>query len=230
MEWNRPAETLYGWCRCEAVGRNIVDVTPAEISRESAAAIMKTLGAGEIWSGEFPVRTRGGETFVASVTDVPVVDDGAVVGVVGVSARANGPASLRSSVVRFAAGCDVVWHDRVHLRIGYGSASVPVSEPHLLQLLSLIAMRYTAALDEGAPLHIDIGPAEDSLLAGFGLPPVPLAYVHIGHESRAGATLLRDEISSARPSNFAATLTRLLGGWLFAADGGETHLLVPVEA
>ncbi len=229
LEWNPAAERLYGWLRSEALGRNVVDVTPAMMSRETAAEIMQALGAGTIWSGEFPVRTRQGKSFVASVTDVPVVRDGTVAAIIGVSAPSSGPASLRPSVVRFAAGCDMVWRDHVELKFGYGDATVPASEPHLLQLLSLIAIRYVGELDRGAPLQIEVQPAEESLLSGFGVPRVPTVHILVGTTRSAVGTLLRDEISSAQPANFAAALTRILGGWLFAESSGATHLLVPVQ-
>jgi PAS domain S-box-containing protein len=85
--WNRHAEKLYGWAASEVLGRDIVEVTPAEASREQAAGIMSRLMAGETWSGEFDVRRRDGTTFPASVTDTPIHDEaGNLVGVVGVSA------------------------------------------------------------------------------------------------------------------------------------------------
>jgi len=85
--WNRCAERLYGWTAREALGHNVVEMVPAEMSREQAAAIMDELRQGRSWSGEFTVRRRNGETFRAWVADTPVLDgDGRLVGVVGVSA------------------------------------------------------------------------------------------------------------------------------------------------
>jgi PAS domain S-box-containing protein len=84
--WNRFAETLYGWPATEAVGRNILDVTPTEQSREQAIPIMARLRAGESWSGEFWVRRRDGTAFPAMVTNSPVRNNkGALIGMVGVS-------------------------------------------------------------------------------------------------------------------------------------------------
>jgi PAS domain S-box-containing protein len=85
--WNRHAERLYGWSAEEAVGRDIMDVTPAASSREQAAEIMSRLMAGEMWSGEFDVRRRDGAAFPALVTNTPIHDDaGKLIGIVGVSA------------------------------------------------------------------------------------------------------------------------------------------------
>jgi PAS domain S-box-containing protein len=84
--WNRFAETLYGWSADEALGRNILDLLPAMVSKERAQEIMTTLREGESWSGEFLVRRRDGLNFPAMVTDTPVYDDeGAIIGVVGIS-------------------------------------------------------------------------------------------------------------------------------------------------
>jgi PAS domain S-box-containing protein len=84
--WNRCAERLYGWPAQEALGRNILDVAPAQMSREQASLILDELRAGRAWSGEFTVRRRDGGTFQAWVADTPVLDaDGRLVGIVGVS-------------------------------------------------------------------------------------------------------------------------------------------------
>jgi PAS domain S-box-containing protein len=84
--WNRFAESLYGWPANEALGRNIMEVTPALVNASKAAEIMSQLREGESWSGEFLVRRRDGKTFPAMVTDTPIYDDaGALIGVVGVS-------------------------------------------------------------------------------------------------------------------------------------------------
>src|SRR3712207_1920384 len=85
--WNSHAEKLYGWSAAEAVGRNILEVTPAETSSAQAAEIMSRLSSGETWTGEFDVRRRDGSVFPAQVSDSPIHDEGGrLVGVVGVSA------------------------------------------------------------------------------------------------------------------------------------------------
>jgi PAS domain S-box-containing protein len=40
--WNRFAETLYGWQSAEVIGRNILEVTPAMVSKPLAAEILST--------------------------------------------------------------------------------------------------------------------------------------------------------------------------------------------
>lgn len=84
--WSKGATELYGWSRSEAIGRNIVDVTPTAQTRDQAASIMTLLKAGEIWNGQFKVRRRDGTEFIADVRDVPVFDAvGRLIGIVGIS-------------------------------------------------------------------------------------------------------------------------------------------------
>lgn len=84
--WNRAAEQLYGWQEAEVLGRNIVDITPAETSKEQAMDIMNRLIVGEHWSGEFIAKRRDGTIFAAIVTNAPITDDkGEIIGVIGVS-------------------------------------------------------------------------------------------------------------------------------------------------
>jgi PAS domain S-box-containing protein len=84
--WNHAAEQLYGWSEKEVLGRNIVDVTPAETSKEQAIKILKKLNTGESWSGEFDAKRRDGTFFSAIVTDTPITNDkGELIGVIGVS-------------------------------------------------------------------------------------------------------------------------------------------------
>ena len=91
--WNDTATRLYGWPRDEVLGRNILDVTPTEATREQAAEIMQSLLAGRSWSGEFGVRRRNGDYFLARVQDIPVrLQSGELAGIIGVSIPANQPA------------------------------------------------------------------------------------------------------------------------------------------
>ena len=84
--WNDAAEQLYGWSAAEVLGRSIVDVTPAEASKEQAVKILDKLNAGESWSGEFDAKRRDGTPFPAIVTDTPITNDkGKIIGVIGVS-------------------------------------------------------------------------------------------------------------------------------------------------
>ena len=84
--WNNAAETIYGWSEAEALGKNIVSLTPAQQSREQAMQIMETLSKGNIWSGEFLVQRKDGTVFPAYVTDSPIHNQqGELAGIIGVS-------------------------------------------------------------------------------------------------------------------------------------------------
>jgi PAS domain S-box-containing protein len=84
--WNRFAERLYGWTSVEAIGRNIVELTPAPEWQAEAAGIFERLKQGYAWSGEFRVRDRHGRSFIARVTDSPILDaEKRLIGVIGVS-------------------------------------------------------------------------------------------------------------------------------------------------
>jgi PAS domain S-box-containing protein len=84
--WSKGAVELYGWEAREAVGRNIVDITPTSQTRQQAIEIMTLLAEGETSSGRFRVRRRDGSEFLVHVRDVPVLDrSGNLIGIVGIS-------------------------------------------------------------------------------------------------------------------------------------------------
>ena len=84
--WNAFAETLYGWSAAEAIGANILDLTPSPALKEQATQILGHLQAGQSWAGEFEVQRRDGTFFPAQVNDSPILDDrGELIGIVGVS-------------------------------------------------------------------------------------------------------------------------------------------------
>lgn len=83
--WNATAEKIYGWSATEAIGRNVIDVTPALMSRKEAEEIMRTLRSGGRWQGAFMVRDRSSHPMIMDVEDVAVEFDGRIIGIVGVS-------------------------------------------------------------------------------------------------------------------------------------------------
>ena len=86
--WSAGAVRLYGWPPSEALGRNILDLTPSETTKQEAAEILRRLRNGQTWTGAFEVRDRSGRCFVCEVTDVPVRRmDGELLGIIGLSQR-----------------------------------------------------------------------------------------------------------------------------------------------
>lgn len=84
--WNPSAERLYGWEASEVLGRSITEVTPTNVNKENANRIIQTLMRGEKWAGEFEVKNRAGNTFVARITNSPVFNDhGQLEAIIGIS-------------------------------------------------------------------------------------------------------------------------------------------------
>ncbi|NHB68829.1 PAS domain S-box protein [Perlabentimonas gracilis] len=84
--WNNAAENIYGWSATEAIGENIINLTPALQSNEQALEIMEQLNAGKSWAGEFYVKRKDGKSFPAFVTDTPILDtNGKLTGIIGIS-------------------------------------------------------------------------------------------------------------------------------------------------
>ena len=86
MYANRFAEELYGWSRGEMAGRHILEITVPDEQRAQAVEILRHVGQGESWSGEFLVRNRQGRIFPAFVTTTALLDNrNRLAGVIGVS-------------------------------------------------------------------------------------------------------------------------------------------------
>ncbi len=84
--WNRAAEDIYGWTKEEAVGKNIIDLTPSAATYEQAIQIMEELKKGQTWSGEFKVRKKDGTNFPALITNSPIYDENnKLFGIIGIS-------------------------------------------------------------------------------------------------------------------------------------------------
>jgi PAS domain S-box-containing protein len=84
--WNRYAAKLYQYSTEEAIGQNIMNLSPSEMTQDQAAEIMTNLGKGEHWAGMFKVKRKDKSMFMAHVSDTPVLDpSGSVKYIVGVS-------------------------------------------------------------------------------------------------------------------------------------------------
>jgi PAS domain S-box-containing protein len=151
--WNRCAERLYGWPADEAVGRNILDVAPAEMSREQAAMIMDELRAGRAWSGEFRVRRRDGGSFQAWVADTPVVDgEGRLIGIVGVSTDLTGRQKTERALARAE---DEARRERERLSSVFRNAPAAIAlvrgPEHVFEMANAAYVRLVAREVVGAP-------------------------------------------------------------------------------
>jgi len=237
LRWSRAAEKLYGWLPDEVIGRNILEVTPMELSRSQGAEIMLTLAGGEVWSGEFQVRTSKGKSFAASVTDVPLLGPtGAVAGVIGVSAASRAPTKIKPLLKRFAAACETVWPKQIVFDISIpAAASVSATEPHMTQLLALLLLLHADALDRSRKVKVLAGGAEQSPFADFGLAITSSAlYIRIDRADASPAySVLRSLPMTSEPTKYVSALVRTVGGMLVAGTSPERasamHLVLPLN-
>ena len=237
--WSREAEALYGWSRDEVLGLSILEVTPTDISKSRAAEIMKTLAEGRVWSGSFGVRSKAGETFEVSVTDVPLMNaDHQVAGVIGVSAFSDPVTYVAAAMTELGAACDLVWPGRVFVKVDKDVPRViTASKPHVTQLLALILSRFVETLQGGAAVEIYVGKADGSPFTDFNLTGRSDSGVYIQIcERREQLTygILRGLFRPAESTDFAAVLVHMVAGHMIAGATGtgppSIHLLLPGRA
>ncbi len=235
--WSAAAKKLYGWRAEEVIGRNVLEVTPMDVSRAQGADIMQTLARGELWSGQFQVRLRKGKSATASVTDIPLLDEtGAVAGVVGVSAVSQAPTRVRPLLKRLESACDEVWPRQITFNVDVpAKASLPATEPHMIQLLAVLILLHADALDRGTGIEIRAGAADKSPFADFGLAfASPALYIRIDRRNpQTTYSVLRTLPMSAEPTKYASGLVRMVNGMLISGTAPEgsnaMHLFLPLE-
>ncbi|KAL3626609.1 hypothetical protein CASFOL_030158 [Castilleja foliolosa] len=84
--WNRTAENLYGYSASEALGQDAIELLTDPRDFGVANNIVRRVTSGESWTGQFPVRNKRGERFIAIATNTPFYDDdGTLVGIICVS-------------------------------------------------------------------------------------------------------------------------------------------------
>ncbi|CAL1401148.1 unnamed protein product [Linum trigynum] len=86
--WNRAAEMLFGWQEHEVMGRSMAELLVAEGSHASLGKILELLSLGRSWSGQFPLRKKSGEIFMALVTKSPMYEENQLAGIITVSSDA----------------------------------------------------------------------------------------------------------------------------------------------
>lgn len=82
LYWNRFAETLHGWRAVEVLGKNVLEIKPADQSASEARILLQTVLDGGKWTGEITLRRKDGSSFPAFVTASPLYDaDRNIIGV-----------------------------------------------------------------------------------------------------------------------------------------------------
>ncbi|PIN19218.1 Tyrosine kinase [Handroanthus impetiginosus] len=84
--WNRTAENLYGYTAAEALGQDAIELLTDPRDFDVANNIVNRVMMGEGWTGQFPVKNKRGERFLAVASNTPFYDDdGTLVGIICVS-------------------------------------------------------------------------------------------------------------------------------------------------
>lgn len=83
---NRTAEKLYGYSAEEALGQQAIELLSDVQDYAIANNIVDRVSRGESWTGQFPVKNKMGERFLAVATNTPFYDDdGTLIGIICVS-------------------------------------------------------------------------------------------------------------------------------------------------
>lgn len=110
--WNRSAEQIFGWSKQEAIGQNIINITPSYATIDQAIEIMNNIKAGLTWSGEFEVQRKDGTVFPAFVTNTPIYDDkNQLAGVIGVSSDITERKKAEEAIKRSSAQIEQISND-----------------------------------------------------------------------------------------------------------------------
>ena len=80
----------------EVLGRNIIDITPAQATQAQAEKMMARLKLGASWSGSFEVRHRSGRSLPIHVTNSPLRNErDELIGIIGISTDMTEPEKNR---------------------------------------------------------------------------------------------------------------------------------------
>lgn len=220
------------------VGRNVLDVMPVEVTRDAAAKIMQTLSQGDIWSGEFDVRNREGGPLRVAVTDLPIHDsERRLAGIVGVSALSGHPARVAAAAEKAAGAACTLWPRQITADVSGidPGAQAFASEPHLIQLLSLLLIHHAKTLDEGRTAEIVAQNVTREALEEFGVAGERSPMIHLTVAIRSGGQdthATREMLRTARDSSFASRLVAMAKGRLFIGSSpgrpAVYHLILPV--
>lgn len=87
--WSEAATALYGWSRDETIGNPIYRFTVGPLDHSLALDIVRQVNSGQPWQGVFHARTKHGAIVKVNVADFPIVLNGVIVGIAGMSLRTD---------------------------------------------------------------------------------------------------------------------------------------------
>ncbi|OIV91780.1 hypothetical protein TanjilG_14359 [Lupinus angustifolius] len=84
--WNPSAENLYGYVAAEVLGRDGIELLIDPKDFGLASDVFNRVTMGESWTGQFLLKNKIGDKFLAAATNTPFYDDGGnLVGIICVS-------------------------------------------------------------------------------------------------------------------------------------------------
>jgi diguanylate cyclase (GGDEF)-like protein/PAS domain S-box-containing protein len=102
MSWNTGAESLYGWSREEAVGRDVRELCIPPEGAKIASAMGEATRRDGRWDGEFLACRKDGTTFTAYTRNRVICDaDGTMTAIVGVSVDISERVAAESELAQF---------------------------------------------------------------------------------------------------------------------------------
>lgn len=103
--WNRYCETMYGWSREEALGRNFIEMLIPPERHSRMVALLERLNAGRTLESDVQVLCRDGSVISVRVTNSPLRDnEGNIIGYVGVSVDVTARLALERERERLLEG------------------------------------------------------------------------------------------------------------------------------
>uniref|UniRef100_A0A7N0TX45 non-specific serine/threonine protein kinase n=1 Tax=Kalanchoe fedtschenkoi TaxID=63787 RepID=A0A7N0TX45_KALFE len=228
--WNYSAEKLYGWRNYEVLGQRL-DLLLNEEYYLPVRKIMEGLIPGKSWSGQFPLRKKSGEVFMAIVTKSLLYEEGELVGVITVSSDASVFNSINSQQLRvnYAQANGTPSEGESHpKKIQRVPRPQITSAPRVASSVSNLALKvlsFKRGTDAGHQKFEDSG--EETL--SHGKPPKHSVHLH-PFESSAEASLQKEDsqLEISQPAKAVAKFLsklhiRKLGGSESEEDEGHSR-------
>jgi PAS domain S-box-containing protein len=224
---NAAAERLFGWRAADVIGRNGLDVFPAQPTAEEIARALGALGEGRTHSGRLKLTRPDGGQFIARLTAAPVVDDeGALVGFTAVISDQSERDQLRRDQQARARQAETL--ALLGVQALQARADPPVAATPILTE-AVEATRRLLGADQAMVLDVVAG-ANELHVCAASPPLVEPIVVPAGSRSFAGYTVLARKVVvvedaehdgrfDLRATPASAPMASVIGAPVFGADG-----------